>query len=184
MEELRIYFGGSLANLYDVGYLSTDIYQLIAFSELVVNREDLEMERWFGDRARPFNRYASIFDKYRKSSEIKEAKGGSLELAVSVASLATSIIVPLAMMYLQKEKGGIYSPYLTFEISARDQRVQQLIHMFGEGNFGHGPQAIDALFSALRERGYNVELRSSDAYVIHNVLERYSQRMIKTISRA
>lgn len=183
MQELRIYFGDDVANLYDVGYLSTDIYQLIAFAELVDRKQDKDIERWFGDEARPFNRYATVLDKYRQSSGIREAKGGSLELVVAVSSLISSIVVPLVVVYVQRQLDGQNSRTISFEISVKDGRLQQLITMFAEGHFGQGPRAIEGLFQALRDRGYNVTLRASDAYVIDDTLHRYSRRMVKTIVR-
>jgi hypothetical protein len=183
MQELRIYFGGDIANLYDVGYLSTDIYQLIAFSELIDQKQDNEIRRWFGEKPRPFNRYASVLDKYRRSSDIREAKGGSLELVVAVASLVSNIVVPLVALYVQQQQDEKHPPMVSFEISVRDVRLQQVLNMFSEGYFGQGPQAIEALFQALRDRGYNVVLRANDAYVIHDTLKRYAQRMIRTMAR-
>ena len=43
-QEISIYFGGELANLYELGWISTDMSQLIEFSELVEvgNRERAE----------------------------------------------------------------------------------------------------------------------------------------------
>ena len=183
MQELRIYFGGEIANLYDVGYLSTDIYQLIAFSELIDQRKDADVTRWFGEKARPFNRYATVLDKYRRSSDIKEARGGSLELIVATASLVSSIVVPLVVVYIQKQLDGQNTGSINFEVSVKDPRVQQLLTMFAAGHFGQGARALDQLFQELQSRGYNVSLRSNDAYVIHSTLEKYSQRMVRTIER-
>ena len=103
MSELQIRFGGALANLYDVGHLTVDLYQLIAFAELLEQKDDVTIQRWYGDKARPFNRYALPLEKYRESSRIRDAKAGSLDLVVSVASLLSSVIVPLVVLYLQNE---------------------------------------------------------------------------------
>lgn len=181
MQELRIYYGGELANLYDVGYLSTDIYQLIAFSELLSQHKDNEVERWFGIGARPFNRYATVLEKYRRSSDIREARSGSLELVIASATLISSVIVPLIAIYIQKRLETPKS--ISFEVSVKDPRLQHLLNMFAEGAFGHGARGIDQLFKELQERGYNVTLRANDAFVIHGTLEKYAQRMVRTIER-
>ena len=183
MQEVRVYFGGQIANLYDIGYLSTDLYQLIAFSELIDQKEDKDIERWFGDKSRPFNRYASVLDKYRKSSEISEARGGSLEIVVQVAALISSIVIPLVAVYIQLQNSHAVNNSVSFEISVKDPRLQHLLELFREGHFGRGAEAIDSLFQALKERGYDVELRSGDAFVIHDTLQKYSQRMVRTMQR-
>lgn len=178
--KLRIYFGTELANLYDVGYLTSDLYQLFTFSELLEQPDRELTERWFGEKARPFNRYAGVLEKYRKSSEIREAKKGSLELTVAVGSLLTSIIVPLAVIYVQRDLGP---RQVAFEISVDDPNIEQALRTYASGGFGSGPQGLELLFAALRQMKYNVHLQAQDAYVVHNVLNRYAQRMVKTIDK-
>lgn len=68
MSDLHIHFGGPLANLYDVGYLTVDLYQLMAFAELLDQKDESTIQRWYGEKARPFNRYAPPLEKYRQSS--------------------------------------------------------------------------------------------------------------------
>jgi len=178
--KLRIYFGTELANLYDVGYLTTDLYQLFTFSEML-ERPDRELtERWFGSNARPFNRYAGVLDKFRRSSEIREAKKGSLELIVAVGSLLTSIIVPLAVIYVQRNLG---TRQVAFEVSVDDPNIESALRTYANGTFGTGQQGLEMFFSALKQLNYSIRLQAQDAYLIDDVLNRYAQRMVKTIDK-
>ena len=177
---LRIYFGTELANLYDVGYLTTDLYQLFTVSELLEQPDRELTERWFGEKARPFNRYAGVLDKFRRSSEIREAKKGPLELTVAVGSLLTSIIVPLAVIYVQRSLGP---RQVAFEVSVDDPNIEQALRAYADGTFGTGQEGLEMLFAALRQLNYNVNLQAQDAYVINDVLNRYAQRMVKTIDK-
>jgi len=34
-DEIKIYFGGELSNLFELGYISTDLHQVIAFCSLL-----------------------------------------------------------------------------------------------------------------------------------------------------
>jgi hypothetical protein len=184
VNELRIYFGGKLANLYDVGYLSVDLYQLIAFGELIEQGDDAAIESWFGEKARPFNRYASVLEKSRESSRIQRAREGSLELVIAVGSLLSSIIVPLVVMYLQRGADQrAPQQEANFEVSVNDPRLQHILTMYGQGQFGQGAAGLERLFRELRERGYDVRLRGRDAYVIDDVLRRYSKRIVRTVAR-
>ena len=63
--KVKIYFGGDLTNLYEIGWLSSDLSQLIDFAELVEEGKEERTEKFFGEKARPFNRYTKIFHAKR-----------------------------------------------------------------------------------------------------------------------
>ncbi len=177
---ITVHFGSEIANLYDIGYLSTDIYQIFAFSQLLEENKRTEVKRWFGEKARPFNRYAPVLEKRKRTAEITEVRNGSVELAVATGSLLTSIIVPLAIIYVQR---AMDAPVISFEVSIDDQEIQKALNAYAQGTFGAGAKALDLLFAALRQLGYDVKLQGQDAYIIDDVLQRYSRRMIRTIRR-
>jgi ABC-type tungstate transport system substrate-binding protein len=95
-----------------------------------------------------------VLEKYRRSSDIKEARGGSLELIVASASFISSVVVPLVVMYIQKRLDNQNPGSISFEVSVKDSRVQKLLTMFADGHFGQGAQAVDRLFKELQARGY------------------------------
>ena len=150
---LRVYFGAEISNLYDLGYLSIDLYQLIVFSELMQEGDHEQIDKWFGENTRSLNRNASGIKAYRKVSEIREAKNGSLELFVAIGSLLTSIIVPLVQTYMQRNLG---SRQVAFEIGVDDQNIQQALRTYANGTFGTGPQSLEMLFAALGQLGYSI----------------------------
>lgn len=177
---LRVYFGAEISNLYDVGYLSIDLYQLIVFSELIHEGDHVMIDKWFGENTRPLNRNAGRIKTYRRSSIIREAKNGSLELYVSIGALLTSIIVPLVQTYMQRTLG---SRQVSFEVGVDDQNIQQALRAYANGTFGTGPQSLEMLFAALGQLGYSTRIQAQDIYVIDDVLNRYARRMVRTINK-
>jgi hypothetical protein len=104
MEEnaVKIYFGGDLTNLNELGWLSSDLSQLVDFSELL-NSEDLERtEKFFGVKARPFNRYVKVLDKSHKRPEIVDVRKGSVELVIAGCGVAATVIMVLVQIAVQR----------------------------------------------------------------------------------
>jgi len=88
--KIRIYFGSELANLYELGWISADLSQLIEFSELVESGEQARAEKFFGEKSRPFNRYAAINKDREKRPEIIDVQNGSIELLIAGTSLGAN----------------------------------------------------------------------------------------------
>jgi len=114
-QNLRLLFRDGLSSLHDIGYLSVDVYQLVAFSQTLAEENVAEAERWFGENARPFNRFAPVLERYARMPAVTDARRGSIELWMEVANLAAAIIVPLVAVYVQREIGN---PKINFEIGA------------------------------------------------------------------
>jgi hypothetical protein len=156
------------------------LYQLITFSELLQEGNDELIVKWFGENTRFLNRSTGGFKAYRGASEIREARNGSLELFIEIRSLITSIIVPLVAIYLQRY---LETRQVQFEVSVDDQNIQQALRTYANGTFGTGPQALELLFAALGQLGYNIRIQAQDIYVIDDVLNRYARRMVRTINK-
>ena len=75
--KVKIYFGGDLTNLYEIGWLSSDLSQLIDFAELVEE----------GKEERP---------------EIVDVRKGSVELVIAGCSVAAAVIMPLVQIAVQR----------------------------------------------------------------------------------
>ena len=180
-QEISIYFGGELANLYELGWISTDMSQLIAFSELVETGNIERAEKYFGEKSRPFNRYVSITEKREKRPEIVEVKKGSVELIIAGATLAAAVIMPLVQIAVQRHYAA-KSEAVTFQLSAQDQGLRRVIDAYECGDLGQGRDGLEMLMSVLQQRNYDVSVLANNIYLIEHVVERYSQRIIKTIN--
>ncbi|WP_417213945.1 hypothetical protein [Alcanivorax sp.] len=184
MEEqnLEVYFGTRIANLYDVGYLATDIQQLIAFSEMVNEADAESIEKYFGEKTKGLNRFAKPLERYGKSSEITDVRKGSLALILSGMAVAATIIVPIAIAKVQRqlEQEGLET---TFEISPEDENIKTHINAYASGQYGTGIDALNYLFEMLSRLNYNTTVVAEHVYRIEDVTDKYAGRMVKTIKR-
>ncbi len=181
-QQLKVYFGSGIANLYDVGYLATDIQQIITFAEMI-NESDFESaEKYFGEKVKGLNRYAKPLEKYGKSSEITDVRKGSLELIVSGMAVAAAIIVPIAIAKVQHQlaQEGLET---TFEISPEDENLKTHINAYASGEYGTGMEALNFLFEMLSRLNYNTSVVAEHVYRIEHVTDKYAGRMVKTIKR-
>lgn len=180
-ERVEIYFGGDLVHLYEVGYLTTDLYQLNTFGGLIEERNERILDKFFGEKPVPINRFAGIRPKEVPRSEIVEVKPGSITL-IAGATLASSIIMPLVAIYVKKwyERRD---QVVQFEISPQDPVLRQLLDMYDQGQFGFDDDSLRTLFRNLQNRGYDVRILTDNSYRIENVVKRYAGRMVKTINK-
>lgn len=186
---LRIYFGRGLADLHHVGYFATDLSQLYVLCCLV-EREHPEIARRYlavpsEDLARLLlshwpGRSSSIAREWAPELEIRSARGGSLELIVTCGSLLANIVMPILAIEVQRR---LQPSEMFFEIAAKDPDVQSTLNAYASGVFGSGPDALNRLFAALHAQNYSVELKGQDAYLISRMLNRYAQRMVRTVVR-
>lgn len=180
--EVKIYFGGDLANLYELGWLSSDLSQLVDFSELVESGERERAEKYFGKEARPFNRYVSVVEKKRKRPEIVDVRKGSVELVIAGCSVAAAVLMPLVQIAVQRYFSA-QDEEVSFEISPQDQALKRIMDAYERGDFGRGSDGLANLMGILEQRNYNVRVLAQNIYLVEHVIEKYSQRMIKTIKK-
>lgn len=181
-QDIKIYFGTEMANLYDLGYITTDLYQIFAFSDLLEQKESEKVEKYFGEKSKPFNRYLTVLDKYKKDSSIVDVKKGSIELLLANAPLIAAVVMPLVAIKVQSyfaEKGR----QIQFELSPADPALKRIMDSYEAGDFGDGRDGLDTLFSVLQQRNYSVSLTGQDAYSIEHVVDKYAQRIVKTIDK-
>ena len=72
---------------------------------------------------------------------------------------------------------------LTFQISPQDQGLRGVIDAYERGEFGQGREGLEMLMSVLLHRNYDVRILANNIYLIEHVVDRYSQRIIKTINK-
>ena len=178
--QLKIYFGSSLANLYAVGYLSSDIHKLIALSEAIADEEDApnrsEVANWFNYT----NRYTRALEKHSRNSTITRARNGSLELLLGGMAVATSIIVPIAVARAQTklQEEGLR---VQFEVSPTDKILNRHIERYARGEYGAGAEGLNNLFGTLSGLRYNVGAVSDNTYEISRAIDVCARRIVKTV---
>lgn len=180
--EVKIYFGGDLTNLYEIGWLSSDLSQLVDFAELIESGEKDRTEKFFGEKSRPFNRYTKIVDKPHKRPEIVEVRKGSVELIIAGCTLAAMVIMPLVQIKVQ-EYFRLRNEEVSFEISPQDTSLNRIMNAYENGDFGRGTEGLNMLMAILQQRNYNVTFLAENVYLVEHVVDKYSQRMIKTIKK-
>jgi len=180
--KIKVYFGGDLANLYEVGYLSVDLFQLITFSDLIEQGDIDKAKDYFGEKPKPINRYSSLYRKRKTTSEIADVKKGSLELIIAGVTLSAAIIMPLVQIAAQK-----YFDYrnanVQFQISPDDLSLKRIIDAYAKGDFGRGQEGLDTLFAILERRDYDVRILAENTYIIEHVIDKYSKRIVKTVNK-
>ena len=180
--KIKIHFGGELANLYEVGYLSIDLYQLITFSDLIEQGEIEKAKEYFGKKPKPMNRYHSLLKISKAKSEIVDVRKGSIELMIAGISVSAAIIMPLVQVVAQKYLNHRCAT-VTFEFSPQDESLKRMIDAYAKGEFGRGQEGFDTLFTLLQRRNYNVSCLSENIYQVEYVVDKYAQRMVRTINR-
>ncbi len=180
--EVKIYFGGDLTNLYEIGWLSSDLSQLIDFAELVEEGNEERTEKFFGEKARPFNRYTKILNKPHKRPEIVDVRKGSVELVIAGCSVAAAVIMPLVQIAVQRYFTQ-RDEEVSFQISSKDRGLQRIMNGYASGEFGRGSEGLGTLMTILQQRNYDVTVLAQNLYRVEHVVEKYSQRMIKTIKK-
>lgn len=181
-QEIRLYFGGELANLYELGWISTDLSQLMEFAELVESGNRQRAEKYFGEKARPFNRYVSLTEKREKRPEIVDVKKGLIELVIAGTSVAAAVIMPLVQIAVQRYFAA-KDETVTFELSPQDKGLRSVMVAYERGDFGQGVNGLNMLMSVLQQRNYNVNVLANNVFLIEHVVDKYSQRIIKTINK-
>ena len=54
---------------------------------------------------------------------------------------------------------------------------------YASGDFGPGSEGLGTLMTILQQRNYDVTVLAQNLYLVEHVVEKYSQRMIKTIKK-
>lgn len=181
-DDIKIYFGGELSNLFELGYISTDIHQLIAFSELIEKEDSTQIQKYFGEKPAPINRYVKISKESKRKSKISEVKQGSIELTLTDIGVLAGIVMPIVAIKVQQYFNQ-RNETVQFQISAQDQNLRRIIEGYERGDFGNGEEALSRLFRNLEYANYDVQINNNDIYLVEHVVEKYAQRIIKTIKK-
>ncbi len=163
--QLKIYFGDELANLFNI-----DIHQLISYSDLVEQNKIEDANKYFV-RGDIINRYSDVLQNNK--SKITNVKNGSVELTISGIGISARV-----SQHFQ-ERGEV----IRFDISATDNRLQEIIDNYKKGYFGSEKDGLSSVLNILANAGYNINSNSNNYYNISKVIDKYSKRMIKTINK-
>lgn len=162
--------------------MSSDLSQLVDCTELVESGDSERTEKFFGEKARPFNRYTKVVDKPHKRPEIVDVRKGSVELVIAGCSVAAAVIMPLVQIAVQRYFSQ-RDEEVSFEISPQDEGLRSIMNAYANGEFGRGSGALETLMTILQQRNYNVTVLAQNLYLVEHVVEKYSQRMVKTIKK-
>ena len=179
--DITIYFGDNLANLFDVGYISTDINQLISFTTLLEEDNIEDINKYFINNKFGLTRYSKIL-AHEKKARISDVKKGSVELYIAGAGLLASIIMPIVAIKVQQYFNE-RNETVQFQINAQDQNVQRLLRRYEAGDFGRGQEGLDRLFRNLQYANYDVQIQNNNIYLIEQITNKYSQRIVRTIKK-
>ncbi len=155
---------------------------MIEFSELVESGEQERAEKFFGEKSRPFNRYTALTKNREQRPKIVEVQNGSIELVIAGASIAAAVIMPLVRISVTRYFDRL-DETITFELSPEDEGLRKIMAAYEKGDFGKDREGLEVLMSVLKERKYNVDVLASNVYLIEHVVEKYSQRIIRTIKK-
>ena len=178
---VAIEFRKGLANLYDLGYLSVDFYQLAVFASLVQSGDPYAANKLLGKKARPVNRYRPELVRHTDLGEVISSRSGSIILTV-VLPLAGVVIWDLVKAAIHRHV-DYHNAQVTLNVSVQDQKLNKILDEYQNRTFGSGDKGLEVLFAILRARNYNVEHMSENAFLIQHVVRKFSQRMVRTIHK-
>lgn len=181
-QTLKVYFGEGCANLYTIGYISSDLFQLLAFSELLEQRDEGRLYKYFLRKERPLylSRYSKLLRENIKTSQVTDVKKGSVELIISCVTVASAIIIPFVVLGVHR-RFERSDQQVTFNVATDDQTIQQNLDEYSQGTFGHGVKGLDAFVQHLAAQGYDVHAVSERVYEIEHVVDRYERRLARTL---
>ncbi|MBM7661716.1 hypothetical protein JOC85_002519 [Bacillus mesophilus] len=181
--ELTIKINKEKNTLFELGYISLDILQLVVLGELIEQEKTEKAEDIFLKK-KPygyFTRDSLFLREYKERAIIKELRKGSIILVISGIS-ATAAIINLIVQH-KVRKNTHKNETIYFEVSSNDDRLNDLLESYDNGNYGKGGEGFKWLNKQLLQMGYSVRLKDKDAYIIEKVSEEYKNRIIKTIKK-
>lgn len=183
-DSLKIHFDLGENTLYELGYLSIDIYQLIVFCNLLEENDIGSLENYFYNPKSNFTltRNSTILKKYKHVAKIVHLQDGSVELFLAGVGALAKIVMPMIANKIQ-QRSNRYSQEVTFNISTNDIYLEQCIDDVSNGAYGFEDEGLKWLLNVLRLRGYSVEAVNRDVYRVEKVFDAYEQRMTKIIKK-
>lgn len=181
--EIQIYFGKECSNLYTLGYVSADLFQLLAFCEMIDNEDFINLNKFFpseGPRSFFLTRYSKIVTERIKGSQVSEVKNGSIEVILASASLAAAIIMPIVAILVERELAR-RNKTVTFNISTSDQNLQYFLNRYKLGIYGQGIEGRNRFFEELGNNNFRVTAINQDTFDIENLTRYYTSRIAKTL---
>ncbi|NVK40872.1 MAG: hypothetical protein HWE39_06475 [Oceanospirillaceae bacterium] len=183
-QQIRLCLGGDLANMHGLGWIATDLNQLIVLSDLLESGQEDIAEHFFGTDARPFNRYKTFASTpARRPSQVRQQDDGSVEMVISELGVAASILMPLVEAAVQRQFEGREEP-LAFALGTKDPGLKRVMQAYDRGDFGAGSEALGTLMFVLKELNYDVPYLVTSGPVIEHAVSKYSRRIARTIRKS
>jgi len=168
-------------SMYELGYLSVDLAQLLFFCVLLADRDYEKLYKYFGDEDNyqqyRLTRNSGEFKEYSRRIEILEVNKGSIEYLLQNAPALISLILAVISI-----KVAIKTKEYKFYYDIQDVNIDELLDTF-EGNKKSGldTEQYNWLVGMLNHRGYKIEVSSHDIYLIDKVTDQYAKRFERII---
>lgn len=183
-QQISLCLGGELANLHGLGWIATDLNQLIELSDLLESGQHETARHFFGAEARPFNRYKRFAGTpRRRPSQLNLRDDGSLELVISELGVAAAILVPLVQSAVAQQFNGADEP-VGFRLTPKDPGLKRVMQAYDRGDFGEGSDGLNTLAFVLEELSYEVPYLVTSAPVIEHAVNKYARRIARTIRKS
>lgn len=175
---MKIHFNFEVNSLYDLAYISVDLYQLIVFCELLEDEHDgLKV---FLESPGSINRYNKELRKYREKIRVVHLQDGSIEIFIDGLKELTKIVISFLATYIMNEN-RTSKEKIRFEIEAEDKYLNELFDELKNGYYGLKEEDwFEWLHDLLIKKGYSVEIINEDCY---RVIKKYGKRMLKTVPK-
>ncbi|GGO86674.1 hypothetical protein GCM10011348_38040 [Marinobacterium nitratireducens] len=183
-QQISLSMGGDLANLHGLGWIATDLNQLIVLSDLLESGQEDVAAHFFGNDARPFNRYKTFASApQRRPSQVSQRDDGTLELVISELGVAAAILIPLVQSAIERQFEGAEQP-LQFQLGTRDPGLKRVMQAYDRGDFGSGAEGLNTLMFVLKELNHEVPYLATSAPVIEHAVRKYSRRIARTLRKS
>jgi len=170
-------------SLYNIGYLSTSIMNILLLCEIIESRKFLHLERLY-EASTSCGRLSDkgishLVEDYYECLNIK-IRTGSIELILSAVAATSGIIIPIILHILNnRTKDKIFS----FNIDSQDDTVINLLDMIQSGKIGDFDLCFDHMSKHLNSLGYGIEECSNQVYrILKNETERM-ESVLWTVKR-
>lgn len=169
MEELSV---------YELGYLTVDISQLLVFCKLLEERDnELLNKSFFNDNPFRLTRDSKVLKDYAYDFEVVDINKGCIEIIIGGVGAAATVIMPFVMHEVKKRN----SKY-KFLIDSTDKDLKDLLDAFEKiKKKGEDEENLKWLMEMLHYRGYDIDISPDNIYKIQKVIGIYARRIERII---
>jgi hypothetical protein len=175
-------FNISSPTLYETGFLITDLFHLVLASELLENKRSSEVDDLYFDSERRYrhpSRYDLLpyFEEFHERLRIEKLGVSSIEIALPSLGIAASVIVPLAVLLIERRLNA-KDRTIYFNVRSDDQRIHDFLRFFEENGVGSPEAAAVWMRDYILGLGLGVTASSENVFT---VIDHTMSRMQSTL---